>query len=1648
MPSNRDQVLLKAFEDLRTNLLDLTPRNPLISFKPEKSARAVNVIDELPDQVWGTLVDEERTMALIPVKEAEAGSTPTELPLGQPKPDGGLPSPNHTDTKLQTPFDQEKYDSRMRNMFKIYNSFIEETGINTAFLAIGFLNWRESSDSEVERFAPLILIPVTIEKKIKGRGGHYQYSITYTGDEIESNRCLAEFLKKDKGVELPEIYDEENETYIAPEKYFALVQDAVSEFPRWKVDRRMSLSFFSFAKLRMFHDLDTEEWSEQLQKSILQNEVLSSVVCGPETEREGEAASDETHHLPDEVQETNLIYDADSSQLAAINEAMKGRSLVIEGPPGTGKSQTIANLIACALSHGKRVLFVAEKKAALDVVAKKLDERGLSAFCFDLHSHNIKKAAVYSSIKKRIGMKRSGNVPTSADGETKKHRQRLQEYVTLLQTRVHPEHPTTIHDAFTRYLELRTKVSGRILVFPANELERFSPSYSDNRETLAAFSTFLTDNHPLRELPWYGLKPRNDSPAEIKIENALRQVTEACQGVAIALNDLEQAGLSLPGDTVSKIEKWLQAMPDVAIKLWTSANQSVLRALWKKRSDIPTFQKFCEVLTDIWSLQEQTGRYCPRLKMEQDEIQKFHGLLTSLLERGFSNHRLIEFKGTLGVLKSLAQRLGQFGECRNSISGISDSSDDRKAVLKLQKLADSLRVPHQLSEKDIAAGLFDGSAMGLVAQLQKEHHELASWKERLSALFNLKDAPDATQVRTLRQTFLQKGSSYFAFINKDVVRGKKELRLFYRKANKAKNEERCKDLEDLENFLEKHHDFEHSAEAHKIFGTLFKGVNTDWSTVELAVAWGEKVRSHVESPVFYQWVTERASEGKLFSTADQICALCEATLKDLTTCEGLLHKTAWRYKEEKVSLAHLGQSLTDLIAGLDAELGALDKLEVSDSENVRDLLMLSTKLLNFTTLCDQLNTIKGDLEQKLSLQLDLSAVGCEAIMGTKDWLENTEIWNNTGNEFKESLEGDQIDERLRQWHSSHTKVSDLMLALKNALGDLSKVAELDANQFFGATTEQVSLEVILSQCEDCLSKLSALPTWFRYCSQAKDFEKWGCKELLHDVEQGKLHPSTLLDHYDLGVYYTLCRHIAYKQPKLQGFDCRRHEHIREQFKKLDKANQETFATNLAHSLLLVKPAPGVSHGRKKELTQMGLIKNEATKQRAHIPIRELVKRSGKALLDLKPCFMMSPLAAATFLPLGSVKFDLILMDEASQLRPADGIGSVMRGSQLVVVGDSNQMPPSDFFQKRLADGEDDSDENGVGAEQKESVLELASRAFYPSVTLTWHYRSKDPKLIEFSNSRYYDEKLLLFPAAQKSSDTGVHLVRVGHGLYSERKNVAEAERVVDEIIRVGSDPRGLSLGVVAMNAVQEELIEELWDKRVETDPLAKIARDRLMSDEIAERLFIKNLENVQGDERDVILISTTYGPAQPGEPVAARFGPLSRELGWRRFNVLITRARHRLVVVTSLKPSDIKVTDSKSRAIGDFRDYLEYAESGKLPNQSEITLREPGYFEKAVGTIVRQFGYDIEYEVGTAGYFIDIGVRHPRDPSKFLMGIECDGKWYHSGRAVRDRDRLRQEILENRGWKLHRIWSTDWFHNFDDARDKLKSVLESHAKLC
>jgi hypothetical protein len=579
----------------------------------------------------------------------------------------------------------------------------------------------------------------------------------------------------------------------------------------------------------------------------------------------------------------------------------------------------------------------------------------------------------------------------------------------------------------------------------------------------------------------------------------------------------------------------------------------------------------------------------------------------------------------------------------------------------------------------------------------------------------------------------------------------------------------------------------------------------------------------------------------------------------------------------------------------------------------------------------------------------------------------------------------------------------------------------------GRTIAEVPFDALLDWVQDHMDSLSSFQEWTEAHRARKEAVENGLGDMLMLSSQGSLPTSGLWDSVRKR-FLTLWHDLLLSQDRrLRDFDREAHERTVDRFVELDRRYVQRAASR-ARSVLEQRRKEVYENSSPENGSGLWVLRHEVSRKRNGRPVRELFSQAAVPILCLKPCLLMSPLSVSTFLDPTKVTFDLVIFDEASQVRPEDAIGSIMRARQVIVVGDSKQLPPTDFFREVNDEDEDVPD--------LESILDECSSSM-PQRMLLWHYRSRQESLIAFSNRRFYGGRLVTFPSAAVDREgLGVSFVQVPEGRYDRartRKNLREAEVVAKLAIDHLTDHTNESLGVVAFSEAQQLAIIEELERCVAKRP----ALAPLLSEEGEDGFFVKNLENVQGDERDVMIFSVGYGRDENGR-MSQNFGPLNKAGGERRLNVAITRARKHVKLVSSMLPEDIESSAPGAVAL---KEYLAYA----LAPDHEMAKdedAEPSVLEAEVKAWLEERGLVVEEQVGRSVARVDLAIADRNRPGNYALGILTDGRSYDRTGGARDRERLRIEVLTGLGWNVHRLWSQEWVRDRDREGERILAALD------
>ncbi len=610
-------------------------------------------------------------------------------------------------------------------------------------------------------------------------------------------------------------------------------------------------------------------------------------------------------------------------------------------------------------------------------------------------------------------------------------------------------------------------------------------------------------------------------------------------------------------------------------------------------------------------------------------------------------------------------------------------------------------------------------------------------------------------------------------------------------------------------------------------------------------------------------------------------------------------------------------------------------------------------------------------------------------------------------------------------HEFTTTIEGARTTFNSTVAGLLGRLHADCARYFPGGLDTARFDDIRVVLEAWTTGLDRLVPWTQYLAAREEARETLAAPFVTLVEQGQLLSGDLRTCLEGNYAISLLRGVFAKNPALERFVGRVHEQRIVEFADLDRRMIRENRQRIVR--LLCQNRPALANGATRA-SELGVLQNEFYRKRGHLPIRQLLVKAGAPIQKIKPCFMMSPPSIAQFLDPRSIQFDIVIFDEASQVKPAEALGALLRGRQVAVVGDSRQLPPTSFFDKIVAAEEPEDGADAMPSDM-ESILNLCKTRF-PYRTLRWHYRSRHDSLIALSNQEFYDNQLYVYPSPMREvEELGLKFVYLPETVYDRGKsgmNRGEARAVAEAVMDHARRYPQRRLGVGTFNIHQQEaILEELERLRGENPDL-----ESFFAAKGTETFFVKNLETIQGDERDVIFLSIGFGfDAQ--HKLSMNFGALNKDGGERRLNVLITRARQRCVVFANFRARELPIADlaTAARGVQVLKLFLEYAETGQVPCPTGPLADSDSPFEDSVYAFLTENGHEVHKQVGCAGYRIDLAVVNPEQRGEYLIGVECDGATYHSSRVARDRDRLRQQVLEGLGWRITRVWSTDWFRN-------------------
>ncbi|WP_229070999.1 DUF3320 domain-containing protein [Actinoplanes sp. DH11] len=1596
----QDRLLQATIHQWRDSLINLSGTNRLLNFRLSKSG-AVRLLAPAAAEILAGL-GADRYFRFRPAADDDEPGEPAVLT--------GRPSRARPVEVLQTDKPIADLSGALRNLLRRSNQEFLDRGLWILYLAFGSLTWTDADKKQYT--SPLLLVPVRLVATAPK-----QLPLLQRADEdpVVNPALLLKLTQLDVG--LPPVDDLEDFDYA---DYLSAVRAAVAEHRAWRVNDEVTLSYFSFAKEAMYRDLLDNE------SAVAGSPIVRGLVGGGRGNGDSGFLFDElTEDRVDEempAERIPLVLDADSSQRASVAAALTGRSFVMDGPPGTGKSQTIANMIGALLHAGKRVLFVSEKAAALEVVRNRLHDVGLSAYLLELHSHKATRKEVAAALGQ--GLETVPVAPAGmSDIDIDRARRRREELNAYAEAMNLPRAPLnhSLHDVLGMIAGLQH--------VPAAPSSGIAPvdltveTFGTVRATAAALSRAWRPAAQGRSFVWRGVTHRGSLDSRLYAAQSaldtLAGITDVHAPLATAFDVGRLSQVSelvrivahhgaRPADvpqhwlTATRLAKTMKTADRLAANLRTLAERQTTASdaagvPWSQipaAADVPDVDtsELATLTVAPLSIDSLTARQATVLADTfhlDAEMLRAAGRSLSGVAAMLGLPPVVSFEDAEATLDVALLARAEDRPERAWLSAAGHTAASEAAQALRQAIA-ALREAEDTAVTHYTDGLLVADVENLTHRFTHEHRGL----KKLTGAYRA----DKRELAS----FTREG------IDKQQARGHLPQGIAWKRAAAAFTEAEKRYAATL--------------------GTYYDGRATDFDRLSRALATAATALEHART-------TEL---GKLADHIAQDATPHEAVLGVVDDTRTRLREWRSRLAPEPLPAARPEIALlpiTEAAGWLHHHLDPLRQaatLAATVSRAVsRELTVTEARhLVELRAAVDAVYDLLAKHEERDSAVLGALYRGewtdIPAVQEALAWAATTRTFAEGADQpltpaqsvaLDHVVPTPQLDEVARRWAEARSRLlaafgPDRQAELSTELDDFEEAADLIAALRDDSAGQQ---------------------EWFAYQSARADLVAVGLETAIDFCITERVGAAQVPEVLTRALLQEWADHHLQRDAALRVVRAEDRDSLVAEYRTLDRGLIAAATSRIITACNQRRP--------RTHLGESGIIRREAGKKKKHMPVRLLLERTRNVTQAIKPCFMMSPLAVSQYLP-SDMRFDVVIFDEASQVAPADAINCIYRGDALITAGDQKQLPPTSFFTAGVADDGDEWDEEAEDGVDFESVLDLMKgSAAFRALTLRWHYRSRHEALIAFSNTSFYKGRLITFPGAEDvGPDVGVALVPV-NGVYrrgSSRDNPVEAAKVAERVIHHFTTRPHLSLGVVSFSESQAAAIEYA----VEQARLERPDLDEYFTDDRLGGFFVKNLESVQGDERDVMIFSIGYGPDETGK-TTMNFGPLNRAGGWRRLNVAITRARFRNEVVTSVRASDITAS-AGSEGLRHLRRYLDYAERGiaalALDTSTGGDAESP--FEESVISVIRSWGYELTPQVGAAGYRIDMGVRHPDRPGVYVLGVECDGFQYHSSRVARDRDRLRDQVLRGLGWRLHRIWGTAWYRNRLGEEQRLRAAIE------
>lgn len=1743
----------------KNKLLDLGKRNRLINYRITKRSSLMIKNPGIYD-LWDTVVTNEDKLCfpfyIETVEEINGEGERANLELVEPE------DPNEVVTNQN----KKELQSTLRNLRNKAKMTIEEQGINTLYLAFGFLEWDEVIKDKQRFVSPLILVPVSLSIESITT----PFVLEMIDDEIVVNPALKYKLESEFGIVLPE-FEEGSDL----KTYFEAVSKVIDK--KWTLKEEVGLSLFSYLKINMYNDLNTNK------DNIISNPIVRAIsgdtTALPSVPEELINYDFDKKLRPSDVYQ---VVDADSSQQDAILCAKNGISFVLQGPPGTGKSQTITNIIAECLADGKKVLFVSEKMAALDVVYKRLASAKLDDFCLVLHSHKANKKAILEQLRISLDLahKKSeiSDEASIALNTLYQDKQKLNEYADELFESVSPLNMSiyqvngelaslnnyediifsipnvreTTREKFNRYYsvldayknsigrmtedydtnpwrgstvpyvtnELRHDISAKLLLL-SNKLSEHNNTINKMFNTLdlkldSSYSNLeyclnllgVAKDSPTIPTNWvYNANVdylMEDISKYEKISSQYSTFIDELNGIYTNINNLNVCHLD--STNVNNL-KDLNDIEDEKNKLLDIVNNNTILLNLSNVIDVDDLE--CEInnikkVTDnIKTVRESlVPKFNPDVfnlnyqdKLD-DYLDSYYAFITNVnsaysldgfedhipfglippywLENSISdlksdvhnwmtkkdeyNNYFCNVKTSSGFifnnfpelndlkpssLESVKEKILRYIDSHYALSKMMVNGNNEQCENEFVVLSELIEKVNNIKSKllvDYDSEIFDLDYKPMLKRYKLEYSSLfkvfkGSYREdqkkikillknpgiKPDDVFIMNTLNKLKEIDDMRLEMSDKCSNIVNTFVGEFNDEKTNLQEILKTLHEYK--EISMVLQNIFKMIDILKSFDLQAEElTDKFGVWNKGFDTSWQHVLEGLRWTEDFRIQLK----------QNKEDLIRYTKEYNSHLSDNDIMNTII-------TIERYKNEKVNCKRSYDKLINIFSdSFDFENTDYDLIH----DNVHTMALLSKA----KSLLEKMKEILCVFDDNQDCLKEQYAYYYNGVITSWDKIRNALVWTSRFNEVMKE------NQPNREFIENMCTNSHLIQNCNSFIQNINKILEdIDAEfhwmlGLFDSEAQNnlsnMNFENLASRLTECTDGLFLLEEWIDFVNAKKKCEKEGILGYTIEVETKKVPADHIIPVFKKRFYRLWLDSVLPEYPAVLNFRHVNQEKTISEFAKLDSLQFDIAKDRIKTKLINDLP---ILDTFTSGLDEIGILKRELRKQRKIMPIRRLFKQIPNLLMTLKPCLMMSPLSVSLFLEADTYKFDTVIFDEASQVCTENAIGAISRGKQVIIAGDSKQLPPTNFFTSTTSDSDDfDTDEEEDDTYSYESVLDEAN--LLPEKTLLWHYRSRHENLIAFSNAKIYHNDLITFPSnIENIPDNGVEYIYVKDGFYDrggKKGNYVEAKEVAKLVFDHFKRFPKRSLGVITFGEVQQQAVElAIREMRLKSQNF-----ESFFNESIDEAFFVKNLENVQGDERDTIIFSIGYAK-DPKGVFHMNFGPLSKVGGERRLNVAITRAKYNVKLVGSIMPTDIDCERISSEGPKLLRSYIDFAINGystiQQPNIKNNDSLNTSSFEKTIYDFLNSKGYMLATNVGCSEYKIDIAVKHPQISGQFVLGIECDGVNYHSARTARERDRLRHDVLTNMGWQLYRVWSTDWIKDPVTEGNRLTEAIDN-----